>query len=66
MVNLAYASVRERLAGVLLDLGEKHGVSEADGLRIDLPLSLQDLAEMIGCSRQTVCQELQRDLYRKA
>jgi len=28
-------------------------------MRIDLPLSLGDLAEMIGASRQATCKELQ-------
>ncbi len=29
-------------------------------MRIDIPLSLPDLAEMIGASRQATCEELQR------
>lgn len=45
---------------VLLELGEEHGVSQSNGLRIDLPLSQQDLADLVGASRQTVCQELQK------
>ncbi|MGC9075544.1 MAG: helix-turn-helix domain-containing protein, partial [Candidatus Bipolaricaulaceae bacterium] len=37
---------------------EEHGIREGKGLRIDLPLSQQDLADLVGASRQTVCQEL--------
>ena len=44
--------VRERLVRVLLELGEEHGVREGNGLRIDLPLSQQDLADLVGASRQ--------------
>jgi CRP/FNR family transcriptional regulator len=55
---LTYASVRARLVRVLLELGEAHGVGEEDGLRIDVPLSLADVAEMIGASRPTTCAEL--------
>jgi CRP/FNR family transcriptional regulator len=57
LADLAYASVRTRLVRVLLDLGEEHGVAEDDGLRIE-PLSLTDLAEMIGAARPTTCAEL--------
>jgi CRP/FNR family transcriptional regulator len=53
VADLVGRSVRERLVRALLELGEEHGVSQNDGLRIDLPLSLRDLAETVGCSRQT-------------
>ncbi len=59
LVDLAYASTRKRLVQVLLNLGEEHGVREGAKMRIDLPLSLGDLAEMIGASRQATCKELQ-------
>ena len=51
--DLVALSIRERLVRALLELGEEHGIHEADGIRIDLPLSLRDLAETVGCSRQT-------------
>lgn len=51
--DLAALGVRERLVQVLLELGEEHGIQEDAGLRIDLPLSLRDLAETVVCSRQT-------------
>ncbi len=59
LVGLAYASARRRLVRVLLELGEEHGAAEQSGVRIDIPLSLRDLAEMIGASRQATCKELQ-------
>jgi len=57
---LTNGSVKERLAKGLLDLGKHYGVRCEEGLLIDLPLSRQDLAELLGISRQTVCQELQK------
>jgi len=64
MADLAYGSVEERLSRMLLELGEEHGVHCGKGLRIDLPLSAQDIAEMVGCSRQAVSQELHRFVER--
>ena len=60
MADLAYENVEERLAHILLSLGQRHGVQEGKALRIDLPLSQQDLADMIGSSRQTVSLELRK------
>jgi len=60
MADLAYESVEERLAHILLSLRERHGVHEGSNIRIDLPLSQQDLADMIGSSRQRVNHELRK------
>jgi len=64
MADLAYGSVVERLSRMLLELGEEHGVRGEKSLRIDLPLSGRDLADMAGCSRQTASQELHRFVER--
>lgn len=58
LAYLAYGSARARLAKVLLELGERFGVRCEEGLRLDLPLSLRDVAAMIGASPQTTSQEL--------
>jgi len=60
MADLAYESVEGRLAHVLLSLGQRHGIHEGNSIRISLPLSQQDLAEMIGASRQAVNLELRK------
>jgi len=60
LAYFAHGSVRERLAKGLVELGTRYGVRCEQGLLIDLPLSRQDLAELLGISRQTVCQELQK------
>ncbi len=60
MADLAYESIEERLVHILLSLGRRHGVREGDSLKIELPLSQQDLADMIGASRQAVNRELRK------
>jgi CRP/FNR family transcriptional regulator len=60
MTDLAYENVEERLAHVLLSLGKRHGVREGSALRIDIPFSQQDLADMVGASRQRVNRELRK------
>jgi len=60
LTDMACKDVRERLIGLLLNLGREYGVEEEGGLLIDLALSQQDLAEMVGTSRQTVNQKLRR------
>lgn len=59
LTDLVYESVRTRLVRALLELGEKHGVQDGGVTRIEIPLSLQDLAEMVGASRSATSVELQ-------
>lgn len=57
---LSYKGVGERLSDLLLELGREYGIEQEGGLLIDLRLSPQDLADMIGCSRQTASAELHK------
>jgi len=59
LADLGYRSTRQRLVRVLLELGETHGAAEESGVRIDIPVSLRALAEMIGAARPTTSAELQ-------
>ncbi len=59
LADLAYVGTRQRLVRVLLELAQEHGEEEGGGVRIDLLLSLRDLAEMIGASAQATSQALQ-------
>ncbi len=59
LVDVAYRSTRQRLVRVLMELAGEHGVEEDARVRIGLPLSLRDLAEMIGAARPTTSGELQ-------
>ncbi|MFZ5596069.1 MAG: Crp/Fnr family transcriptional regulator [Bacillota bacterium] len=43
-----------RLALMLMKIGERHGVEIKNGIRMDLQLTHEELANMVGVSRQTV------------
>jgi CRP-like cAMP-binding protein len=47
-----------RLAKNLLMLAKSYGVEQEDGIRIGLQLAQEDLAQLVGASRQRVNQEL--------
>jgi CRP-like cAMP-binding protein len=52
--NLLFRSNRQRIAGLLLELLESHGERNGKGWAIRLPLSHQELAGLIGATRETV------------
>jgi CRP-like cAMP-binding protein len=52
--SLLFRSNRERLTFLLLELAEKYGKKNNDGLPIDIKLSHQELANIIGSTRETV------------
>ncbi|MBI2477499.1 MAG: Crp/Fnr family transcriptional regulator [Planctomycetia bacterium] len=52
--NLLFLSNRERLTHLLLELAQQYGVRENVGLRLRIQLSHQDLANVIGSTRETV------------
>ncbi|NNE43190.1 MAG: Crp/Fnr family transcriptional regulator [Gemmatimonadetes bacterium] len=58
--DLASAPVRERLAMALLSLGNRFGGDETDSreVRIEVRLSREELAEIIGASTETVIRQL--------
>jgi len=47
-------NVRERLAELLLSLGKTYGVKEAQGLKINIKLTREEIASMIGTASETV------------
>lgn len=52
--SLLFRPVRERLVQLLLELAGDHGVTTAQGIAIRVKLSHQDLASIIGSSRESV------------
>jgi len=50
--------LRERLAAALLELASKFGVRDARGTILSLPLTHEDLAELVGASRQRITEQL--------
>lgn len=51
---LLFRSNRDRLIHLLLELAEQYGVEEPEGVRLKIQLSHQDLASVIGSTRETV------------
>lgn len=52
--NILFRSTRERVAALLLELVESHGEALEKGWAVRLPLSHQELANLIGATRETV------------
>lgn len=52
--DIAFFDVPGRVARRLADLAEAHGVPEESGTLIDLPLSQESLAQMVGATRESV------------
>ena len=51
--QLAFASARERIAGLLLELAEKYGEPTPDGFKISLQLKREELAHMAALTVET-------------
>lgn len=52
--SLLFRSNRERLVHLLMELTDKYGVGEPDGVRLRIKLSHQELANIIGSTRESV------------
>jgi CRP/FNR family transcriptional regulator len=51
--NIALERVEARIAALLLKLGNKVGVETSEGLMIDMRLTKQDVADMVGTTVET-------------
>jgi CRP/FNR family transcriptional regulator, cyclic AMP receptor protein len=56
--TLSYSSAESRIRGGLHELARKHGVPDSRGIIIDLKITHQEMAEMVGTSRETVTRSL--------
>ena len=54
MSDLVFADVPGRVAKALLDLGEKFGTQTSAGLLVHHELTQEELAQLVGASRETV------------
>jgi CRP-like cAMP-binding protein len=52
--SLVFRNLRSRVAHILLELAEDFGRPEEGRILIDLPLSQQDVATLVGATRQSV------------
>jgi CRP/FNR family transcriptional regulator, cyclic AMP receptor protein len=56
--NFMSCTLEERLALILLELGENFGVPDPKGIRLTLPTRHKDLAELVGASRPRITEHL--------
>ncbi len=56
--DLAFLDVGGRLAKKLLELAASHGVQRAGGILLDLRLTQEELANMVGVTRESVNRNL--------
>jgi len=54
VADLVFSDVPGRVAKALLDLATKFGVEAEDGLRVTHDLTQEELAQLVGASRETV------------
>ena len=52
--DLVFRDVPARLAHLLLELRKNDGIPERQGIRLKVKLTHQEMANLIGCSRETV------------
>ena len=58
--SLSYSTAEARICGTLLQLSRKYGVPDHRGIIIDLKITHQELAGMVGTSRETVSRTVAR------
>jgi CRP-like cAMP-binding protein len=52
--DLVFADVPGRVAKAIIELGERFGTKEVDGLHVNHELTQEELAQLVGASRETV------------
>jgi len=52
--DLVFADVPGRVAKAIIELGERFGTQKPDGLHVNHELTQEDLAHLVGASRETV------------
>ncbi|HEB59512.1 MAG TPA: Crp/Fnr family transcriptional regulator [Gammaproteobacteria bacterium] len=54
LLDIASDDVMSRLIKLLTRLSTRYGIADGDAIRLEIPLTHQEMADMIGASRQTV------------
>ena len=54
LADLVFSDVPGRVAKALMDLGSRFGVQKDDGLHVNHDLTQEELAQLVGASRETV------------
>jgi CRP-like cAMP-binding protein len=52
--GLAFKDIYKRLIGFILEEAKRNGVPEADGVDLTIDLTIEQLAQLMGATRQTV------------
>jgi CRP-like cAMP-binding protein len=60
MIGLISGKVEKRLAALLLGLSEKHGTPFSGGIKINLKLTRQDMADSVGTTVETAIRVMSR------
>ena len=58
LADLVFADVPGRVAKAIMDLGERFGTLKDDGLHVNHDLTQEELAQLVGASRETVNKSL--------
>lgn len=64
MADLVFADVPGRVAKALLDLSQRFGTASRDGIRVSHDLTQEELAQLVGASRETVNKALADFVHR--
>ena len=54
LADLVFADIPGRVAKAIMDLGERFGTKKDDGLHVNHELTQEELAQLVGASRETV------------
>lgn len=60
VMDIAMKSAPQRLSSLLLKLADEYGVETDEGVLLDVPLTRQEIAELMGVSRETAIRELSK------
>ena len=63
--NLAVDRVEQRIANILLKLADKLGIPMEEGILLNLSLTRQDLADMVGTTVETTIRVMSRFTKKK-
>ncbi|PYV17925.1 MAG: Crp/Fnr family transcriptional regulator, partial [Acidobacteria bacterium] len=56
--SLSYSNADSRIRAGVLQLARRHGINDARGILINLKITHDELAKMVGTSRETVTRTL--------
>lgn len=58
--HMAFGNARKKVASIFVILGDRFGDKEDGQIKIDIPLSHKDIAELVGVTRETASIEIKK------